>query len=75
MIKDRYLSFGPYLQQPSTSTLHNHLSIDFIVIGGGLTGLTTAYALARGGHRVTVLEKDNFDNVRRAFHFKVLCKC
>lgn len=46
---------------------------DFIVIGGGLTGLTHAYALARSGHRVTVLEKGDFDNVRSTscFHLSI----
>jgi 3-hydroxybenzoate 6-monooxygenase len=29
----------------------------FLVIGGGIGGLTTALALARGGHRVRVLER------------------
>ncbi|MBU4520117.1 MAG: FAD-dependent oxidoreductase, partial [Gammaproteobacteria bacterium] len=28
-----------------------------IVIGGGITGVTSAYALARQGHRVTLIEK------------------
>lgn len=35
----------------------------FIVVGGGFTGLSAAYALSRSGHQVTVLEKDNFDFV------------
>lgn len=39
------------------------MAAHFIVIGGGLTGLSAAYALARSGHQVTVLEKDNFDFV------------
>lgn len=30
---------------------------DFIVIGGGITGTSAAYQLARLGHRVTLLEK------------------
>ena len=34
------------------------LSIDFLVIGGGIAGLSSAIALTRVGHRVTVLERD-----------------
>ncbi len=30
---------------------------DFIIIGGGITGTSAAYQLARQGHRVTLLEK------------------
>ncbi|KDQ59020.1 hypothetical protein JAAARDRAFT_127959 [Jaapia argillacea MUCL 33604] len=35
------------------------LTIDFVVIGGGIAGLCCAYALTRIGHRVVVLEQDN----------------
>jgi len=31
-----------------------------IVIGGGITGVTSAYALARQGHQVTLLEKHRY---------------
>ena len=31
-----------------------------VVIGGGITGITSAYALARQGHRVTLIEKNRY---------------
>ena len=31
-----------------------------LVIGAGLSGLTTAYCLARAGIDVTVIEKENY---------------
>ena len=33
-----------------------------IVIGAGISGLTTAYLLSKKGFDVTVLEKNNLDN-------------
>ncbi|KAJ7916290.1 hypothetical protein B0H13DRAFT_2231688 [Mycena leptocephala] len=33
------------------------LAIDVLIVGGGIGGLACAYALARSGHRVRVLEK------------------
>src|SRR5512141_1534870 len=32
--------------------------MNIAIIGGGFTGLTAAYELAKKGHRVTVFEKD-----------------
>ena len=33
---------------------------DVLIIGGGVIGLTTAYALARDGARVTLLDRQDF---------------
>ncbi|PCH43482.1 FAD/NAD(P)-binding domain-containing protein, partial [Wolfiporia cocos MD-104 SS10] len=43
------------------------LPIDFIVIGGGIAGLTASISLSRVGHRVTLLEqKWDFDETQLA---------
>lgn len=34
------------------------LPIDFVIVGGGIAGLSSAIALSRVGHRVTVLERE-----------------
>ena len=39
-------------------TLPSHAQI--VVIGGGITGVTSAYALARQGHQVTLIEKHRY---------------
>jgi salicylate hydroxylase len=33
------------------------ISLNVIIIGGGIAGLTTAYCLGRSGHRITILEQ------------------
>lgn len=38
--------------------LDQELRVDVVVIGGGITGLTTAYLLQKSGKRVAVIEKD-----------------
>jgi glycine/D-amino acid oxidase-like deaminating enzyme/nitrite reductase/ring-hydroxylating ferredoxin subunit len=41
---------------PSPPAIANDASVDVCIVGGGITGLTTAYLLARRGHSVAVLE-------------------
>ena len=38
-----------------------------LVIGGGITGVTTAYALSREGHRVTLLQKNRYPAMETSF--------
>ncbi|KAH7918240.1 FAD/NAD(P)-binding domain-containing protein [Leucogyrophana mollusca] len=45
-----------------------NLSIDFLVVGGGIGGLACAIALRRVGHRVTVLEKTRDEDVAQMSH-------
>lgn len=41
---------------PKTTTRGKHIAI----IGGGFTGLTAAYELAKAGHRITIFEKEAY---------------
>ena len=54
------LSTGSLWERPSTlrayPTLTADLQVDVAVIGGGITGLTTALSLAESGKRVALLE-------------------
>lgn len=43
---------------PTFSKLDKDERVDVLVVGAGLTGLTTAYLLARAGNTVTVIERD-----------------
>lgn len=38
--------------------LDKDISVDVCVIGGGITGISTAYKLAKAGVKVCVLEKN-----------------
>lgn len=42
----------------SFPSLDKNITVDVCVIGGGITGITTAYLLAKLGLKVCVLEKD-----------------
>jgi glycine/D-amino acid oxidase-like deaminating enzyme/nitrite reductase/ring-hydroxylating ferredoxin subunit len=46
------------LERTSYPPLVNDMEADVVVIGGGITGVTTAYLLSGQGKRVVLLEKD-----------------
>lgn len=46
------------ISQPFTTAMSSHQSADVCIIGGGISGLTTAYCLLRSGKTVVVLERD-----------------
>ncbi len=46
------------LPKQARPALSGHVEVDVLVIGGGITGLTTALAVARDGASVAVLEAD-----------------
>jgi 2-polyprenyl-6-methoxyphenol hydroxylase-like FAD-dependent oxidoreductase len=51
---------GPLTMSPMQrlrSSTQAHLPVHIAIIGGGLAGITTALALTRVGHRVTVFEQ------------------
>lgn len=42
----------------SFSALEKNISVDVCIIGGGITGVSTAYMLSKAGLKVCILEKD-----------------
>jgi glycine/D-amino acid oxidase-like deaminating enzyme len=43
---------------PHFDALARDLQVDVVVIGAGMTGITTAYLLKRAGRRVALIERD-----------------
>ncbi|HEX7861296.1 MAG TPA: FAD-dependent oxidoreductase [Verrucomicrobiae bacterium] len=46
----------PTVEMPKTSALNQDISVDVCVVGAGISGITTAYLLAREGKKVAVLD-------------------
>ncbi|MGH8048031.1 MAG: FAD-dependent oxidoreductase [Chthoniobacterales bacterium] len=40
-------------------TLHDAVAVDVLIVGGGITGLTTAYLLKQAGRRVAVVDQQD----------------
>lgn len=55
MQKSIWKATAPETSYPSLERNH---SVDVAIVGGGITGITSAYLLARSGKKVAVLEKD-----------------
>jgi glycine/D-amino acid oxidase-like deaminating enzyme/nitrite reductase/ring-hydroxylating ferredoxin subunit len=59
-------SLEPYwrtsVELPSFPKLEEDIHTDVAIIGGGISGITTAYLLAKNGVRVTLLEADRLLN-------------
>ena len=48
---------------PRFPRLDQNLTVDVVVIGGGITGITTAYLLKNAGASVVLIERDRFASV------------
>lgn len=46
----------PAVEMPATAALNQDITVDVCVVGAGISGLTTAYLLAREGRKVAVLD-------------------
>jgi glycine/D-amino acid oxidase-like deaminating enzyme/nitrite reductase/ring-hydroxylating ferredoxin subunit len=51
------------ITMPSFGRLDRNIDVDSVVVGAGITGLTTAYLLKRAGRRVAVLERGRVGGV------------
>lgn len=48
---------------PAFPKLDRDLKVDVVVVGGGITGITTAYLLKKAGRKVALLERDRCAHV------------
>lgn len=45
-----------HVSMPEYSSLNEDIEVDTVIVGGGITGLTTAFLLSQGGQKVAVIE-------------------
>ncbi len=56
-------SYWMDVAMPAVGRLDRRVEVDSVVVGAGITGLTTAYLLKRAGRRVAVLERGRVGGV------------
>src|SRR5690554_5119090 len=47
---------------PEYQSLHEDIQVDVVIVGGGITGITSGYLLANEGLKVAILEADQLLN-------------
>jgi len=56
------------------SPLKSNIPVDVAIIGAGLTGISTAYALSQSKYSIAVIEKTNLENSVTAYTTAFLCQ-
>lgn len=51
-------SYWKKIRLPRFAPLREPQKVEVLVVGGGMTGITTAYMLKKGGHKVALIERD-----------------
>lgn len=59
---------------PHFPSLGEDISVDVAIVGGGITGITTAYLLSKAGFKVALLEKDRLTHGATIVTTAFLCK-
>ncbi|CAM3643391.1 D-amino acid dehydrogenase [Polynucleobacter antarcticus] len=53
--------------KPNPLTQFGQFMKSFVIIGGGIIGVTTAYTLAKRGYRVTLIERNHYSGMETSF--------